>query len=381
MNRISTAGALLCIGAGILSTRAVAAMPTNALDAVVYAGQDIKLTYGGNLSGAPTVAGGDLVTNFGSLEVDGLYLGGSFLGGGIEDVFGDVVAVGDVVDIGGPGRVVSGQIFSGGNVSTEGSITVGNGIRASGNVTQPFSISTINGGVVAGGDVNLTGDVVGNVVYGGTFTDGPFTDITGTVSQGGPVAPPVFNTPTLPKPHNIVAGATDITLGSNQDITLAPGAYGILTYDRVNTVTLTAGTYIFDDIRSDFGLNRLAFDTSNGPIKVLIDGAFQFIDLIQVINGEPLFTGGNPDPADAAEIWFESTGTFYVEDDLYGTVYAPNGDIVVGTFADVTGSLIAGKEIRAASSLRVDFVRSSVPEPGAAMLLGLGALGVLRRRR
>lgn len=380
--------AVLGLTCGVTPAFFSAAQPARALDTAVFAGRDIRMDGATKIAGAPGFAGGNVAgTELLAFTSDSLYLGGAFtFVSGPVKITGDLTTGGNVSGLDFAGSFITGSVFSGGKVLA-GAIDIDGDIVASGAVVQTSSLSTIGGNITSGATVQIEGTVGdpvlmtnGVVTYNTGFELGTFASVNQLV-QGGPVAPPIINTPALPTPNAIVPNANDINLANNQDITLAPGTYGTLTYNSSNEVTLTAGRYIFDDIVSTFALNRLAFDTSAGPIEVLVEGDLVFTDLVQVINGEPIFTAGNPDPADAADIWLEATGNITLSDDIFATVYAPNGDITANTFATVTGSLIAGRDVLVPGSLDVTYVRTNVPEPGSAALLGLAAAGLLRRRR
>ena len=138
----------------------------------------------------------------------------------------------------------------------------------------------------------ISGTVNGSVTHGGALTFGPFadaSDISGGSTAGGPVTPAPFVAPALPAGTAAVAGSNDINLESFQNITLSPGTFGILNFASSNTVSLSAGTYVFQDINSTFSLNELAFDITGGAIEIFIAEPDVRFELIQSVNGETLF--------------------------------------------------------------------------------------------
>ena len=347
----------------------------------VFAGGDLSLVSFNTISGGATTAMGNVTHTGGTANLDSLIAAGSFNGtDAFEDILGDITLGGDIIDLGGPGSTVGGNLRSGGSVTLMSSINVAGHTTVTGNFTQPFTFAVNQGNVTAGGNVTIEGTVGGHVTHGGFVQVGTFGSV-GSASVGGSVAPPPITAMPLPAPHAIHSVGADINLAAFQDIALSPGNHGVLSFASGNTVSLTSGRYVFDDIVSTFSLNELSFDTTAGPIEILIEGDFAFKDLVQVINGEALFTGGNPDPADAADIYFEATGSVTVNEKLYGTVYAPQGDITTDTFADVTGALIASGNVILGSSADVTFVRSRVvPEPSGLAAAGLLGLALIRRR-
>ncbi len=86
--------------------------------------------------------------------------------------------------------------------------------------------------------------------------------------MGGPVTPPAYQPLSLPTGSGLTSTESDVTLGSFQEIPLALGNYGKLTFASGNTVSLTAGEYVFADIVSSFSLNELSFDTSGGDVTL-----------------------------------------------------------------------------------------------------------------
>ncbi|MGC4030763.1 MAG: PEP-CTERM sorting domain-containing protein [Tepidisphaeraceae bacterium] len=357
------------------------AQPTDPTTAALFAGG--TLTFGGyaTVAGGTTIANGNVTHAGGGLQTDAMYGGGSFTytgGAGNSQANGDWYFNGSISNFGGPGSV-----FKGNMTSAQGSVLVrettstaitGN-VTAAGDFYQPFSFATVGGNVLAGGNVTVNGSVSGNVTYGGTYTQGTFGSVGGPVTHGGTVSPAAFTPLTLPAGSNLTAGSNNVTLANFENRALTPGTYGTLAFASSNTVSLTAGTYVFAGITNSFSLNQLSFDTSAGPIKVYVAGNLDF-NLVQVINGQALFAGGNPNPADAAKITLEVAGSYTGNADLYGTLFAPNGGVTLNTFADVTGRVLAGGNVNLVGSNVV-----AVPEPTTFAALTLVGGLMLRRRR
>ncbi|MBB6431559.1 PEP-CTERM sorting domain-containing protein [Algisphaera agarilytica] len=345
------------------------------LDGVsLYAGGTLDLGSFASVEGGAVVAVGDVT---GSLDVDSIYGEGALTSDGFDNSRGEIFFNGSISGVGGPGSVLDGPVTSAtGSITIGGSTTVNGDVSAGGNFSQTFSFGVINGNVAAGGDVAVDGTVNGNVTHGGTLTLGTFADVTGTTAPGGPVTPTPFAAPDLAPSSGLSAGIVDINLTTFEDITLAPGTYGSLNFDSGNTVSLSAGTYVFADIVSSFNLNELAFDTSGGEIFINIDSMDTTLDLIQSINGVDLFTGLMPDPALAELITLEAEGSLTLNSDFYGTVLVPDGDLELGTFSELTGRALVGGDVTLGNSTAI----LAVPEPSSALLV-LGALGVVARRR
>lgn len=357
---------------------ATAAEPTDPTTAAVFAGGNITFNSFSTVSGAPVVANGSVIHNGGSLNASSLYAGGTFTDApaAFQNSTGDLLFGGSITGLGGPGSMFGGNITSGGSIAfLNSSEQVAGNVTAAGDVSQPFDFAGIGGSVLAGGNVNIQGTVTGGVTYGTGYTQGTFAHIGGAIVHGGAVTPTPYNALTLPVGRSLTPGASDVVLSNFQSITLAPGAYGNLDFASSNTVTLTAGQYIFAGISNSFALNQLAFDTSGGPINVFVAGDLDF-NLVQVINGQALFAGGNPNPADSNQIFFEVGGSFTGDDSIYGTVFAPNGNITMDNFASDTGRLLAGGDVTIN-----DGNVTYVPEPAALALFCSGALALLRRRK
>ncbi len=360
-----------CLAAQITSTRL--ARGVELPNAAVFAGGNIIFNGFNDVIGAPVIANGNVMHNGGSLNVDSIFAAGAFTrtGASFQNSIGDILFGGNIVDIGGPGSVIGGNLISGGNITFQiTSTTVAGDVIAAGSVSQPFSFAEIQGSVLAGGNVNIQGTVQGDVKYGGTLTQGTFATINGATTHGGPVVPPAYAPITLPAGRDLTPGVNNITLSNFQDISLLPGTYGNLVFASGNTVSLSAGQYVFADISNSFSLNHLSFDTSGGPINLYVDDDFDF-NLVQDVNGEPLFVGGNPDPNNAFDIFMEVAGSFTSSTDIYGTVFAPNGDITLNSFSEVTGRLFAGRDVIMNSS------SVTVPEPASLAMLAIGGMLLL----
>ncbi len=319
----------------------------------LYAGGNLEFNGFSTISGGSVVAGGDVLHTGGVLTVDQISATGGFTaeGAAFQETFGPFIFNGNISQVGGPGAIFDGPITSnqGNIVFLNSSQTVNGDVTASGDIEFDFVFGTINGNVAAGGNINITATV------NGTTTGVPTN-----------LAP--FTLPALPAGRTLTASAFDIDLETFENITLAPGFYGTLTYASSNTVTLTAGSYVFEDIVSEFSLNELSFDTTAGNIDLFIAGDdFEFDNLIQVIDGVALFVGDVPAPALSNNIFIEAAGNLTLGSEVYGTFFAPNGDVTINGFSDVTGRVFAGGDMIVNG---VDIVTASEAEPEPEELLG-----------
>jgi cytoskeletal protein CcmA (bactofilin family) len=332
---------------------------------------------------------------------DGLQGGGSlsFIPTGAPvTVNGDVtfnggVSLGFVVN-------VSGSINSGGDVNIGGLNTNLHNITALGNVNVGGNIV---GNIVSGQSVTIQAfsTVMGNIAARGPVSIGPGSTVTGTITQNNPglaVNPATFSPVTLPAASSFTPGATNVTTSG----ALAPGAYGDL--NIAGTLSLTGGTYVFKSFTLAT-FSTLNLDLTKGAIIIQVAGDVNLGGFLTVnVNGVPAFTGFPlaPNPAVnqalAGNVLLETHGNFTESsgfDTFFGTVFAPNGNIFVsGT--EISGSLLAGGEVDTSSPIGTTdlfFVPSNllpqqapgeaVPEPGTLALwivAGLGMLIYVRRR-
>jgi hypothetical protein len=345
---------------------------------------------GGDVSVNDSVVGGLVGSNnnvtLGSfLTIDGAVGGGSFLNSlGSSTVNGPVTFNGNVQT---GGITYNGAINAGGAVNL-GAFYHSVGIVAKGDVTLNGGFSSTTGNVLAGGNFALTdsGVVNGNVTANGTITNNGTISGTRTPNAGVPVNPATFTPVTLPAAANFTPGTTNIS----GTVNLAPGKYGNVVASTFNTLTLTHGNYYLNSLQLE-GSTTLQFDLSQGPINVFVTGDISgtaFTSLNVKAPGsstfQPIFGTNNlPNPAVealASEVFFETLGD--VNDgnpfgsSLFGTVYAPNGNITVT--APVIGSLVAGGTVSVGSGT-VYYVGLTVPEPGSMILFGIGAGGAAVR--
>ncbi|MEQ8210427.1 MAG: hypothetical protein RH917_11395 [Lacipirellulaceae bacterium] len=343
---------------------AQAAVATTGLPANValYAGGTIEFGSFSDITDGNVVAGGDVTHLGGTLNLEALSSAGGFSSQGpaFQNSNGTLLFNGDVTNLGGPGSTFHGSITStGGNIDfLDSSQTINGNVIAIGSVEWEFPFGTVNGDVTAGGGINVTASVSGSVTPGASISLDPYV------------------LPNLPSGRNLLPGTQNVTLNAFDEITLAPGDYGTLSYASGNTVTLSAGSYVFEDIVSSFSLNRLNFDTTAGPIDLYISSSdFNLSDLVQEINGMAIFSTIKPERRQAQNIFIEVAGSMTVDGNFFGTLFAPNGDVSLETFTDITGRVFAGGNV-----VLGDADITFVPEPTTlAWLVLIAATGTGRR--
>jgi len=281
---------------------------------------------------------------------------------------------------------LTGPVNSGGNVAL--AATLNGNLTAAGNVALQFS--NVTGNILAGGNVSVAAlsAVNGNVTANGSITG---TGITGTVTPfaGVPVNPVAYSPTTVPPADVFTAGGADISVATFQSLTLPPGTYGDLTLAGSGTLTLTAGDYYFDTFGTvgPFGFSNLRFDLTNGPINVFVVGD---VTLTNAHQQDALIGGvAQTDPTLGRMVFVESSnGNIslggFAFDTMWGTYFAPNGNVSAATFTNLNGALIAGGFVTTGSgtinsqpSPRLQAGPGAViPEPASLALWGLGLAGV-----
>lgn len=100
------------------------------------------------------------------------------------------------------------------------------------------------------------------------YSEGGSVGTTG-VTYNGPTGEnePGIDPPPAPA---YTPGGPDLNYAQNDTATLASGSYGTLTADKIVTVNLSTGQYVFDSISTDMNFN-LDCDTSGGDVLVVIE--------------------------------------------------------------------------------------------------------------
>ena len=198
-----------------------------------------------------------------------------------------------------------------------------------------------------------------NVASGATVaSDAFFNQKTGvgpiTGAQTSPLTLPVFAA--LPTFRTATPGATDVSVGTNGNRTLAAGSYRDLIVGRKGTVTFTGGVYHFRTIRVDREA-KLFFNagadirvqqklstlqtTTIGPAAGATIDASDIVFFVAGVNG----TGGG-----LAET--PKTVEIGVDNVVQANVYAPNGTIWWKDRTQARGSSI-GKDVQLALDVQI----------------------------
>ncbi|RMH95521.1 MAG: T9SS C-terminal target domain-containing protein [Calditrichaeota bacterium] len=187
-------------------------------------------------------------------------------------------------------------------------------------------------------------------------------------AQGTSLSLPVISTPALPPFHSGTPGTTDISIPDFGTMTITPGDYGDIYVGYGARLDFEPGTYNIRNLTVGFdfgsGWASLVF---NGPAEVRVAERMNIGKNVFVGNlfAENFELGG---PVCACGIVFYVAGTNGVsggiEEDplavrignrsiIEANIYAPNGTLKIGKYADVTGSFIA-RDIDVAKHAVVD---------------------------
>ena len=127
--------------------------------------------------------------------------------------------------------------------------------------------------------------------------------------------------------------------------------------------------------------------TSGDPINIYVRNDVDFTAQALQLEVKGEGTGGAfvpiGDAPDLASLIYQETyGNFDMggENAWGGTVYASSGNVNVGQYIDWTGAAYAFDTVDVADHGTWNYV-AVIPEPATLCLLGLGALGFLRRRK
>jgi hypothetical protein len=91
----------------------------------------------------------------------------------------------------------------------------------------------------------------------------------------------------------------------------------------------------------------------------------------------------------AADVLLETLGNYSQNTlgsvNFFGTIFAPDGNVTIGQFSNLTGQIIAGGQVSIGVGFNQSFVASqTLPEPSSLLTLALGIGGAilgLRYRR
>lgn len=348
----------------------------------VYVGEDLVNAGSGTIYGDMRVDG-DFEAG-GGIDVEGELLvdGDADLSGGGVSVDEKVVAAGDLL-LGGGGALDSPAVVGGRVVETGGGVTVNGDVRAGGDYLSADG-STLDGDAHVAGDFHPGNgqNIDGDVTAAGSFADaGVYPNVNGNVVENGP-APDLSDVsaardlrpPDLRPIDRTIDARVATAAGSNDNAgsdaaRIEAGNCG----GADPACTLTNGTYYLDEMALSGG-DSLTFDTSGGPIYLVVDGD------VSTTGGSPVdVTGSNRVHVYAAgdyelrtdwtsvgdrgdQIWLYgtsgSTVTLQGGVDFYGVVYAPgNQDIAVRGGAEVYGGIVGGvSDVQGGTAVHYDTV-------------------------
>ena len=224
---------------------------------------------------------------------------------------------------------------------TGGGVNTFKVVDTPGTGSGPATTVTINGAITGSGTINHTGNDNSKLTLNGNITTtGGVTNSNGSMDLGG------INTYTGDTSVNV--GTVSLILGAqlgDTDSIIASGA----------TMLLFAGS------QYNMVLNGLSSTTITGTGTIFLAGTLNFdLALANITNGNTWQVVSNSTLTEAYTGSFQVNGFTQLSD-----VWTRTAGLNTWTFTEGTGVL----------SLAV------IPEPTAALLGGLGVLGLLRRRR
>jgi hypothetical protein len=366
---------------------------THAADFAVFGNRGVNIAQSATIDG---LVGSNFDVNVTAFSTFGGVVGGGTLFGSSFTSKGDVVFNGDVYAASSTvlgtlyaGNTVNlafssgntGTIVAGGNVLQGQSATTTGNIFAGGSFTNQ-NFSQVNGNVYANGSAYINGAVNGDVKYQGTVSVGPFGAVTGSKLVGPtPISPLAFAPVTLPAATQFSSGGPAVTTGGTAATPLAPGSYGALSIPTFGDLYLTAGDYFFDSFFFDGDDIHLVNLSPNNRIRIFVTGNVYHDTFTDVtVNGQPF---ASADASLVGNVLLETHGHYSQTPPglgsvtFFGTIFAPYGNITIGIYSSVKGSLLAGGQI----DIGVGFNMPLIPEPASLSLLAMGSLALLCRRR
>ena len=254
-------------------------------------------------------------------------------------------------------------IIFGDVVASTGEIKIERDALITGNVLGNRNISIKH-------DSLITGDVSPGLGYS-LSTERDVT-ITGSTDPG-PVLADTFALPQIgPAPARDPYGSENVDAGKKSTTTLTPGAYRDLDFDDEAVVTLSAGTY---DIR-DFSMKNkglVDIDAAAGDVVINADAFKAGNDLRVTILGQGRFT---VNVYSSKGVWIGKDS--YVE----ARFHAYGGNVRAGDRATFEGIMLTTEDIVIGKNSAISLIQAiAVPEPGAAIMLAVGGILVIWRRR
>ncbi len=236
----------------------------------------------------------------------------------------------------------TGEPFNGGIIATGNMNLSGDRIIVNGDITgQTLSIgndSVINGSV----------NVKGNASFGWRDSVSGSLRVEGTLYSQGPISNATVEYPasvTLETPPVIAAypGTTSVYLGPDQIGSIPPGAYANLSVESRTNMTFSTGVYHFNSVWISPDAD-LVFDVSAGPIEWRVKNNITLSSRIDYI-----FSGGAN-----TQFGLFSEGDITLEPDgnFPSALYAPNGTVSVQSRVVVSGG-IAAKDIYLAPDITI----------------------------
>jgi hypothetical protein len=272
---------------------------------------------------------------------------------------------------------IAASIYSGGRVELSNSNTINGNISAQNTTAATGYIFQTGSNAAITGNLNIKG----SVLLGGGFINGT-VNYEGSYVGSQPSAGAIAHTltfpglPVLPRVTNISTGNIDISATQ----AISPGTYRDLALPGNKTLTFSgAGNYYFRSIRNYGNFNSFVLDFKDDPTAVMRIYVGGDVDLYKLTVSFPhggdasrvyMQVMGNGSTApDGVTAWTISNGASGSKRSTwYGTVYAPNGTITVGSGSSeskIIGALWSGRSVLMQTGVGITFVRLNDCNPNA----------------
>jgi len=230
--------------------------------------------------------------------------------------------------------LVTGDVFNVlGDVQVHQDAQVGGVVDAGGKVTLHKESSA--GAVVSGQRVDLkkNAQVSGDVVSAADVKLSKGASVGGVVGENQIVTPMAeIQLPVL----NLIAGGSDVSVGKNDSVHLAPGVYQALEAKRNSTVELVSGHYSFSEFKVERG-SVLQLDLTDGPVIVDVVGEL-IMDGVEM----SVLNGGAQDVLFQVQGDQAKLGTDEDDDEVFGayigTYLVANGQLMLESGATLIGA-------------------------------------------
>lgn len=269
------------------------------------------------------------------------------------------------------------------NVDIEGNVASAGNVSAS-NYEIAAKTSGSSTALVSGGNVNLNGGTVhGSVDYAGTYSASNST-VNGTVSKSSPV--------------DFTAAGNYLKTASTQLSELASNGTVQNKWGNLYLTGTDATRDVFTISADQLNTNYMEFDVPpTATLLINVTGTtagFSYGGINVVTSNGTYNVGDRGNPFSTQILWNFSQATSLNLRSTSGSILAPfaavtsdygaiNGQVIAGSYSGniQINDYAFGGNLPAINNGGGNHTPTSVPEPTSMAVLGVGALGLLRRKR